>query len=138
MAHRDLEGVHVLLVEDNDDSREMLQAALEYCGALLTTAASVHEAKRILTTLRPHILVTDIAMPDDGLELVREVMRVARATGIPNIPAIAITAHRGRRQELLDEGFVELVEKPLNPIAFCAVVRRHARKRTDHGEEAAP
>ena len=137
-THRDLKGVHVLVVEDTDDSREMLRTALEYCGALVTTAASLEEAKRILTTLRPHILVTDLAMPNDGLALIREVMRAARATGIPNIPAIAISAHRGRREELLDEGFVELVEKPINPIAFCAVVRRHTRDRFGHAEEATP
>jgi CheY-like chemotaxis protein len=52
--------------EDTDDSREMLRVALEYCGALVTTAASAEEAKRVLATLRPHLLVSDIAMPDDG------------------------------------------------------------------------
>jgi hypothetical protein len=49
--------VHVLVVEDTDDSREMLQMALEYCGALVTTAASAEEAKRILDSIRPHVLV---------------------------------------------------------------------------------
>ena len=138
MAHRDLEGVHVLVVEDTDDSREMLEATLESCGALVTTAASVEEARRILSTLRPHVIVTDIAMPDDGLALIREVIRIAEATGRPTIPAIAITAHRHRRDELLSAGFVELVEQPLNQIVLCALVRRHARGRTHHGEEAAP
>jgi len=45
----------------------MLRVALEYCGALVTTAASAEEANRVLATLRPHVLVSDIAMPDDGL-----------------------------------------------------------------------
>ncbi len=124
MALNDLAGVHVLVVEDTDDSREMLRVALEYCGALVTTAASAEEAKRVLTTLRPHILVSDIAMPDDGLELIREVKTVAATKGL-RIPAIAITAYRGRREELLAEGFVELVEKPLDPIALCGTIRRH-------------
>jgi len=108
MALNDLAGVHVLVVEDTDDSREMLRVALEYCGALVTTAASAEEAKRVLATLRPHVLVSDIAMPDDGLELIREVKTVAATKGL-RIPAIAITAYRGRREELLAEGFVELV-----------------------------
>jgi PleD family two-component response regulator len=60
MAHRDLEGVHVLVVDDSDDSREILRIALEYCGALVTTAESAERAKRILENLRPHVLVTDI------------------------------------------------------------------------------
>ena len=124
MALNDLAGVHVLVVEDTDDSREMLRVALEYCGAFVTTAASAEEAKRVLATLRPHVLVSDIAMPDDGLELIREVKTVAATKGL-RIPVIAITAYRGRREELLAEGFVELVEKPLDPIALCGTIRRH-------------
>jgi CheY-like chemotaxis protein len=135
-SHRDLEGVHVLVVEDTDDSREMLRAAMEYCGALVTTAASVEEATGILSTLRPHILVTDIGMPSDGLELVREVARAARAWGVGSIPAIAITAYRARRDEILAEGFVELIEKPFNPLALCGVVRRHAQVQTPTGHLA--
>jgi CheY-like chemotaxis protein len=129
MALQDLAGVHVLVVEDTDDSREMLRVALEYCGALVTTAASAEEAKRILENLRPHVLVSDIAMPDDGLELIREVKTVAQTKGL-HIPAIAITAYQDRRKELLAEGFADLVEKPLDPIKLCGVVRRHAHLQT--------
>jgi len=126
MALRDLAGVHVLVVEDTDDSREVLKVVLEYCGALVTTAESAEKAKRILETIRPHVLMTDIAMPDDGLELIREVKAVAESKGI-HIPAIAITAYQGRREELLAEGFAELLEKPLDPITLCGVVRRHVQ-----------
>lgn len=129
MALNDLAGVHVLVVEDTDDSREMLRVALEYCGALVTTASSAEEAKRILATLRPHVLVSDIAMPDDGVELIREVKTVAQSRGI-HIPAIAVTAYRGRREELLAEGFAELVEKPLDPIELCGTIRRHVAPQT--------
>ena len=125
-AHGDLDGVHVLVVEDTDDSREMLRLVLEYCGALVTAAESAEKAKRILETLRPHVLVTDIAMPDDGIELIRQVKTVAQTKGI-DIPAIAVTAYRGRREELLAEGFAELIEKPLDPLRLCATVRLHAR-----------
>ena len=129
MAHHDLDGIHVLVVEDTDDSRELLRIVLEYCGALVTTAESAEKAKRIIESLRPHVLVTDIAMPDDGIELIREVKTIAQTKGL-HIPAIAVTAYRGRREELLAEGFVELVEKPLDPIALCGVVRRHAQLQT--------
>jgi CheY-like chemotaxis protein len=94
MALQELAGVHVLVVEDTDDSREILRLALEYCGALVTTAASAEEATRILENVRPHVLVSDIAMPDDGIELIREVMTVAETKGL-HIPAIAVTAYRG-------------------------------------------
>ena len=129
MALQELAGIHVLIVEDTADSREILRVALEYYGALVTTAESVERAKRILETLRPHVLVSDIAMPDDGLEMIREVKRLAETNDL-HIPTIAITAYRGRRQELLAEGFAELVEKPLDPIALCGAVRRHVRPQT--------
>jgi CheY-like chemotaxis protein len=104
MALGELAGVHVLVVEDTDDSREMLRIALEYCGALVTTAASAEEAKRILEHVRPHVLVSDIAMPDDGIELIREVMTVAQRKGL-RIPAIAVTAHRGQPEGTRGRGF---------------------------------
>jgi CheY-like chemotaxis protein len=126
MALQELAGVHVLVVEDTDDSREMLRIALEYFGALVTTAESVEKAKRVLETLRPHVLVTDIAMPDDGLEMIREVKRLAEMNDL-HIPTIAVTAYRGRRQELLAEGFAELLEKPKDPLTLCGIVRRHAQ-----------
>jgi CheY-like chemotaxis protein len=129
VPHRDLDGVHVLIVEDTDDSREVLRAVLEYCGALVTTAASAEEAKRVLDTIRPHVLVSDIAMPDDGVELIREVKAVAQSKGM-HIPAIAMTAYRGRREDLLAKGFVELLEKPFDPNTLCKAVRRHAQPET--------
>ena len=127
-SHRDLEGVHVLIVEDTDDSREMLKIVLEYCGALVTAAESAERARRILEDLRPHVIVTDIAMPDDGIELIREVKAIAQAKGI-DVPAIAVTAYHGRREQLLAHGFVDLVEKPLDPTTLCKVVRRYARRQ---------
>jgi CheY-like chemotaxis protein len=68
-------------------------------------------------------------MPDNGLELIREVMTVAGKKGM-RIPAIAITAYHDRREELLAAGFAELVEKPLDPIALCGVIRQHAQLET--------
>jgi CheY-like chemotaxis protein len=46
-----------------------------------------------------------------------------------------VTAYRGRREELLAEGFVELVDKPLNPIELCSVIARHARRRRRHEQD---
>ena len=129
MALDDLAGVHVLVVEDTDDSREALRMVLEYCGALVTAAESAEQAKRVLETLRPHVLVTDIAMPDDGLELIREVKAYAEVKGV-RIPTIAITAYQGRHEELLAEGFDALLEKPLDPRTLCGVVRQHAHLQT--------
>lgn len=126
MANRELDGIHVLVVEDNDDSREMLRVGLEQCGALVMVAATVEEAARTLRTFHPHILVTDIGMPGNGLALIQKVRALAEEDGF-QLPNIAVTAYWGRRAELLAAGFVEVVEKPVNPVAFCAAVHRHTR-----------
>jgi CheY-like chemotaxis protein len=65
----------------------------------------------------------------NDLELIREVMTVAGKKGM-RIPAIAITAYHDRREELLAAGFAELVEKPLDPIALCGVIRKDAQLET--------
>jgi len=125
----ELAGVHVLVVpaphEDTDDSRELLRVVLEYCGALVTAAASVEQARRILDTLRPHVLVTDIGMPDGGVALIREVKGMVEIKGL-RVPVIAVTAYTGRREQLLAEGFEDILEKPIDPKTLCGVVRRHA------------
>jgi CheY-like chemotaxis protein len=124
MALDDLRGVHVLVVEDTDDSRELLRVALEYCGALVTTAASAEEAKRLLQQVRPHVLVSDVGMPGDGIELIREVKAATVKSGM-RVPVIAVTAYGERRRELLEEGFAELVPKPIDPLKLCTLIRRH-------------
>lgn len=121
---RDLGGIHALIVEDSNDSREVLRLALQYCGALVTSVASASEAESLLSELRPHVLVTDINMPDDGVTLIRAVRAMSAAHGF-RVPTIAVTGARGRRAELLAEGFVEVMEKPLDPIELCRSIRRH-------------
>jgi PleD family two-component response regulator len=66
MAHRDLEGAHVLVVEDTEDSRELLKIVLEYCGALVTAAESAERAKRILETLHPTSSSRTLPCPTTG------------------------------------------------------------------------
>ena len=122
----DLSDVHVLVVEDTDDTRELLREALEFCGALVTTAASKKEAERLLDRLRPHVIVSDITMPDDGVELLRHVMEVANTRG-PEIPVIAVSAHHTERRALERAGFVEFIAKPLDPLRLCDRVRAHVR-----------
>src|SRR5262249_42452374 len=78
-AARHLDGVPVLIVEDSDDSREVLRLALQYCGALVTSVATASEAESLLRELRPHVLATDINMPDDGVALIRAVRAMIAA-----------------------------------------------------------
>ena len=79
-----LDGVHVLVVEDSDDSREALRLILTHCGALVTTAGTADEAYRLLALLRPHVLVTDVEMPQDRLGIVRAVQAPRSSTRRPD------------------------------------------------------
>jgi CheY-like chemotaxis protein len=124
MALDDLRGVHVLVVDDTDDSRELLRAALENCGAFVTTAASAEQAKRLLRQVLPHVLVGDIDQLDDGPELIREVKAVAVKSGT-RLPVIAVTDGSERRRELPVDAVAELVPKPIDPLELCTLVRRH-------------
>ena len=64
----------MLLVDDEEDSREMMASVLETCGATVVAAASAQEALRALTRWHVDVMLSDIAMPDkDGYELIREV-----------------------------------------------------------------
>jgi CheY-like chemotaxis protein len=123
MWRYDLRGIHVLVVDDHVDARERMRTALEDCGAFVTTPPSVDRAKGLLRAVRPDVIVTDIEMPD-GLGLVREVMATIRQVGI-RVPTIAMTALHGRRQDLLAEGFTDVIEKPIDLTGLCARVQRH-------------
>lgn len=124
-----LHGVHVVLVEDNADARNIIRRVLEHCGAMVTVAATARAALRRLRAMpgRPHVLVSDIALPGgDGYWLLRQVRALGRLT---TLPAIAITAHRNEydREETLAVGFQEYFHKPLDLVAFSRAVARLAR-----------
>lgn len=122
----DLSGIRVLVVEDTDDAREVLRMIFQFYGAKVSTAASAEEGKRLVREEPFDVMVSDIAMPDDGIALIRAVKISADALNL-RIPVIAVTAHRFRGDELLAEGFAQLVEKPFDPLTLCRVVLWHAR-----------
>lgn len=120
--------MHVLVVEDDPDARNIIRRVLEHCGAVVTVAETATGALRRLRTVvgRPHVLVSDLALPGkDGYWLIREVRALKR---IGAIRAIAITAHRNEydREETLATGFHEYFNKPLDLIAFSRAIARLA------------
>jgi CheY-like chemotaxis protein len=123
--YRALDGVRILLVEDTDDTRELLAFALEHCAAVVTTASSAAEALEAFRRDRPQILVTDLAMPHhDGYWLLREVRALAAA-----IPAVALTAFTERysRDQVLAAGFDAFIPKPIDPTDLCRALRQVLR-----------
>jgi CheY-like chemotaxis protein len=88
-----LDGKRVLIVEDDGDTLDLLRSILERSGATVAIAASTKEALAVLERWEPHVLLSDIAMPEqDGYELIAKVR--SREHG-RNLPAVAVTAYGG-------------------------------------------
>ncbi len=119
-----LDGISILLVEDNPDTLDMLRYIFDERGAEVITAASVPEALDALERRSPNALVSDIALPDqDGYELIRQVRERAPEHG-GQIPAVAVTAYAAPedRVRALDSGFQRHLAKPIDPDEMIAVV----------------
>ena len=122
-----LEGLKILVVDDEADARELLSTILQKYGADVIAVASVKEALTIIETAThrsPDVLVSDIGMPDeDGYSLIRKLRQLEAQRG-GKLPAIALTAYAGsddRRQALL-AGFQMHVTKPVDAAELVAVV----------------
>jgi len=124
-----LNDLQVLVVEDNTDTRELIAFILEQSGAQVMAVSSVSEALDILAQFRPHILLSDIGMPDeDGYSLIHKIR--AQETGQKsNIPAIALTAFaRDEDRELiLQAGFQAHISKPVEPAELVTLVTNLAK-----------
>lgn len=110
-----LAGVRVLLVDDEEDAREVGQVALSRLGAKVSVAGSAAEALTRLADERFDLLVSDIGMPDmDGRSLIRAVRRMPGGSAT-ELPAVALTAFAmvADRQEGLAAGFQGYVAKPI-------------------------
>ncbi|MFG6415078.1 response regulator [Roseateles sp. DC23W] len=109
-----LQGLRLLLVDDEEDARDVGLAALRELGANVTAAASAPEAQALLATQRFDVMVSDIGMPEmDGLTLIRR-LREQPATAA--LPAVALTAFAmlPDRQAGLAAGFQRYVAKPID------------------------
>ncbi|MHC5673135.1 hybrid sensor histidine kinase/response regulator [Nostoc sp.] len=112
-----LADVRVLVVEDDDDSRDFITFVLEQDGAFVIAVSSAFEALQTLAEVKLDVLVSDIGMPDmDGYMLIHQVRTWTAEQG-GEIPAIALTAfaRNDDQQEALKAGFQLHLSKPLNP-----------------------
>jgi len=117
-----LQNLRLLVVDDDPDSRDLLDAILEQEGAEVILAASVREALAVLNKSSPDVLISDIGMPtEDGYALIRQI----RNGGVlPAIPAIALTAfaHDSDKQKAISAGFQWHLSKPVDPNELIMVV----------------
>ena len=119
-----LRGVRVLVVDDEQDSRELFAQVLEAAGAEVTTAASAGDALAHLGGGGISVVVSDVEMPDmDGYQLLRLVRADPRLQQ-PRVVAIALTAYAGAddRRRALEAGFDEHLAKPVDPSALVTIV----------------
>jgi CheY-like chemotaxis protein len=125
MVESSLEGVRVLLVDDNDDAREVMALYLSGAGAIVVQSSSAASALDELDGGTFDAVVADIQMPDmDGLSFIRRVRDLSPASG-GSVPALAITAGKvdaADRQAAVVAGFHEAVVKPLDPGTLVALV----------------
>ena len=131
---RSLQGMRVLVVEDQEDARELLSALFRLHGAEVVSFGSAVEALSALRRERPDVLVSDIGMPgEDGYWLIKEV----RLLG-DDLPAVALTAYASEadRERALAAGFQAHVSKPIDPAALISTVAEAAGGRVISHEDS--
>jgi len=119
-----LTGLKLLVVDDESDACHLLATFLTDYGARVLTAASAKEAMLLLEEYQPHVLISDIGMPEeDGYVLIRRIRSLTEAEG-GQIPAIALTAYARLedRDKALLSGFQLHFPKPINPLDLVLVV----------------
>ena len=125
-----LDGLRILVVDDEPDTRELLKQGLEYCGASVKVVGSAVDAMEALKTSIPDILISDIGMPEtDGYELIRQVRRLPVDRG-GKVPAIALTAYTRieDRLQALRGGYDMHVPKPVELTELVAVAASVVRR----------
>ena len=133
-----LDGLRVLVLDQDADGRELLRTALQQRGALVRTAGSVGDALESLEAWRPDVLVSDSVAPDhDSYSLVRKVASLEPARG-GRIPAAALTAFSRTDEwarQLLQSSMLDL-PKPVEPAILAAEIARltgRERRRVQRG-----
>ncbi|HEV2706264.1 MAG TPA: PAS domain S-box protein [Pyrinomonadaceae bacterium] len=119
-----LDGLKVLIVDDEPDSREVLRVGIAQCGAEVLTARSAQEAIETIEKEKPNLLISDIGMPgEDGYELIRRVRALPTGHG-KNIPAIALTAYARTEDRLraIRAGYQMHLPKPVELAELVAIV----------------
>ncbi|HKO42970.1 MAG TPA: CHASE domain-containing protein [Pyrinomonadaceae bacterium] len=131
--HDALAGLHVLMVDDDEDTLELLSAALRQRSADVTAVSSASAALEAIQNSRPDVLISDIAMPgEDGYQLIKKVIELKLE---PELPAIAITAYAKEedRQSALEAGFHRYLSKPVELREFISAVAEFKKRESERG-----
>jgi signal transduction histidine kinase len=121
----DLRGLRVLVVEDEGDTRDILDVLLRESGAEVEAVPDAETAMQAMQSRPPDVLISDIGMPEmDGYDLIRQVRRLSPDAG-GRVPAIALTAfaHGSDHREALRAGYDRHLAKPVDAVTLTRTVR---------------
>jgi PAS domain S-box-containing protein len=124
-----LDGLKVLIVDDEVDTLELLRMMLESWGAEVAAASSVREALLLLERVQPNVLISDIGMPEeDGYVLIRKLRALPVEKG-GKIPAVGLTAYASTedRARVLAAGFQKHLAKPVEAVDLVEVIANLAK-----------
>lgn len=115
-----LSGVFVLVAEDDEDARSILQSLLSHLGAIVTTAAGAQAALNILGQIRADVVICDVNLGDrDALWLIEEARRHQ-----PDTPFIAVSGQDYDEHEMLRLGFTASLTKPVRQDLLVSTILR--------------
>jgi CheY-like chemotaxis protein len=120
-----LHNISLLVVDDEEDARDLMALILESRGATVRTASSAAEALQAIVERRPDLLLSDLRMPDeDGYALIRKLRAREREHQGHRLPAIAVTAYASAadREQVLAAGYDAHVAKPIDPDALARAI----------------
>jgi CheY-like chemotaxis protein len=116
-----LEGIRILIVEDNGDFRLLIAGFLDQHGAQVFPAKNAIEGLRLVREICPDVVLSDINMPGrSGIELLADIRALGRNDG-GSVPVIAMTAYM-LDQSLVDAGFESILRKPFEPDQLLATI----------------
>ena len=120
----------MLIVDDEEDTRNLIATTIVRAGATVRKARSASEALRLLGEEVPHVMVSDVGMPDtDGFSLIRQVRALPAEKG-GAVPAIALTAYARMEDRItaISSGFQVLIAKPADALELLKMVEAFAKK----------
>ena len=129
-----LSGVRVVVLDDSADNRFLIKQVLESMGAEVKEVESVSNALKLLQHFRPHIILSDISIPEeDGFSFIRKLRQLPREKG-GEIPAIALTAYASLEdaRKVLAAGFQAHLPKPIDILRLGSVVAEFAKEKPKH------
>jgi CheY-like chemotaxis protein len=118
-------NIRLLVVDDHQDSQDLIVTLFEAYGAEVRAVASVSEALQLLRGFRPHLLISDLVMPEqDGYSFIDRIRQLERQENQAPLPAIALTAAAKQedRDRALNAGFTQYLSKPVDLETLMATV----------------